>query len=107
MKGESVMWYDNLKVGDQVLWNYSSRLSLETIEDVTPDFIIINGESFSKKTLKSAGYNLEEATPERIEQCRLNLIKRNKAIRFDGMNLTLEQKAACYDFLKGLKEKTL
>jgi hypothetical protein len=98
-------WVDTLKQGDQVWWDYSSRLSLETIEDVTPDFIIINGESFSKKTLKSAGYNLEKATPERLEQCRLNIIKRNKASRFNEMDLTLEQKAACYDFLKGLKEK--
>lgn len=104
------MWYDNLKVGDQVFVDYDTyyvNISLEKIDKITPKFIFIKGDRFSKETLKSKRSKIIEATPESIEEYKQKNLIEDKAYRFDRMDLSLEQKAACYDFLKGLKEKTL
>lgn len=68
--------FENIKVGDKVIYNLNQNLSIEVVERLTKTRVIVNGSSFNRKNGERIGANTWTRTLIRIEPYNETLAKK-------------------------------
>lgn len=68
--------FENIKVGDKVIYNLNQNLSIEVVERLTKTRVIVHGSSFNRKNGERIGTSTWTRTIIRIEPYDENLAKK-------------------------------
>lgn len=103
--------FENIKVGDKVIYNLNQNLSIEVVERLTKTRVIVNGSSFNRKNGERIGASTWTRTLIRIEPYNETLAKKidlnlkrkmliNQIRQTELGKLPVSKLQKIYDFIK-------